>query len=61
MNKELSEALDNLKALGGDDIMAIACWLRGEGRKALRDRGAIDKEIGPMRFDIDQMGDAPLG
>lgn len=61
MNKELAEALEKLKVLGGEDIMAIAYWLRGEGRKALRERGATDTEIGPMRFDIDQMGDAPLG
>ncbi|GEM_PF-4073689 len=49
MNKELAEALEKLKALGGEDIMAIACWLRGEGRKALRERGATDKEIGVWR------------
>lgn len=61
MSKELAEALEKLRALGGEDIMAIACWLRGKGRKALRERGATDKEIGAMRLDIDQMGDAPLG
>lgn len=61
MSKELAEALEKLRALGGEDIMAIANWLRGQGRKALRERGATDKEIGPMRMDIDQMGDAPLG
>lgn len=59
--KELNEALDKLRVLDGEDLMAIAYWLRGEGRAALRERGANDKNIGPMRMDIDNLGDAPLG
>lgn len=61
MNKELAAALKALEALSGEDIMAIASWLRGEGRKALRERGATDELIGPMRCDIDRWDDAPLG
>jgi len=61
MTKELVEALAKLKPLSGEDIMAVASWLRGEGRVALRDRGATDEQIGPMRLDIDRLGDAPLG
>lgn len=61
ITKELAEALDKLRVLDGEDIMAVAAWLRGNGRAALRERGATDANIGGMRLDIDQLGDAPLG
>ncbi len=41
--------------------MALATWLRGQRGADLRGQGAKDKEIGPMRLDIDRLGDAPLG
>jgi hypothetical protein len=61
INKKLAEALDKLRALEGEDFMAVASWLRQEGRAALRERGASDDNIGPYRLDIDNFGDAPLG
>lgn len=60
-SKELMEALAALRTLNGEDFMAIAAWLRQEGRAVLRDRGATDEQIGPARMDIDRFGDAPLG
>lgn len=61
IKKELEEALDKLRVLEGEDFMAIASWMRQEGRAALRERGASDDNIGPCRLDIDKFGDAPLG
>ncbi|MBI5173322.1 MAG: hypothetical protein HY986_10565 [Candidatus Melainabacteria bacterium] len=61
VTRELADALSKLKELSGADIMAVASWLRGEGRKALRERGATDEQIGPARMDIDRFDDAPLG
>lgn len=61
MSNELKEALKALQKLEGTDFMALASWLRGEGRQHLRERGASDNEIGPARLDIDCFGDAPLG
>jgi hypothetical protein len=59
INKELAEALDKLRAIKGEDFMAVASWMRQEGRAALRERGASDDNIGPCRLDIDKFGDAP--
>ena len=61
MSKELGEALDAMKKLDGADFMAIASWLRQEGRAMLRARGATDDKIGSCRLDIDRFDDAPLG
>jgi len=61
MTTELAAALAAIKKLPGEDIMALAAWLRGQGRASLRERGANDSDIGPMRLDIDKLGDAPLG
>ncbi|MDB5093426.1 MAG: hypothetical protein JWO85_1527 [Candidatus Eremiobacteraeota bacterium] len=58
---QLVAALAAIKNLGGEDFSAIASWMKGEGRKALRDRGATDNAIGGMRLDTDRLGDAPLG
>lgn len=59
-SKELIEALTALKNLDGADFMAVASWLRQEGRSSLRARGATDDKIGPCRLDIDKFDDAPL-
>jgi hypothetical protein len=58
---QLVAALSALRPLDGEDFMALASWAKGEGRKALRDRGATDAQIGAMRMDVDRMDDAPLG
>lgn len=58
---ELLQALMALRKLTGEDLMAIAAWLRQQGRTELRARGATDENIGPARMDIDRFGDAPLG
>lgn len=61
ISPELKTTLEAMKKLDGADITAIACWLKGEGRAKLRAQGADDNAIGPARFDIDRLGDAPLG
>ena len=58
---ELQRALDSLSRLDGPDFMALASWMKQEGRKALRERGATDTQIGPCWMDIDLFDDAPLG
>ena len=58
---ELKQALEAIKKLNSDDIVAIVKWLKGEGRQALHERGADDNDIGAARFDIDKFDDAPLG
>lgn len=58
---QLVAALTAIKDLGGEDFMALASWVKGEGRKALRARGATDAQIGAARMDVDLMDDAPFG
>mgnify|MGYP003375129843 CR=1 FL=1 len=58
---ELQQALESLSKLDGSDFLAIASWMKQEGREALRARGANDNQIGPCRMDIDRFNDAPLG
>jgi hypothetical protein len=53
---QLIAALSAIKNLGGEDFGAIASWMKGEGRKALRDREATDVAIGPIRLDTDRSG-----
>jgi hypothetical protein len=61
VSSEMVAALAALQKLGGEDFSAIQSWMKGEGRKALRDRGASDTQIGGMRLGTDLLGDAPLG
>lgn len=58
---ELIAALRALQRLDGPDFLAVARWTKGEGRSALRERGAHDEQIGPARFDVDLWEDAPFG
>ena len=54
----LVDILGDFQRLDSADAMAIAAWCKGEGRKALRERGVTDKQIGPARFDFDKIGEA---
>ena len=60
-SEQLVEALQAMNKLKSEEFKAVVAWLRGNGRAALRAQGATDKQIGPLRLDIDRMGDAPLG
>ena len=58
---ELKQALKNIQKLKGEEVMALASWLKAEGRAKLKQQGATDSDIGAARFDIDRFGEAPLG
>ncbi len=57
----LRAALADIQRLDAPDFVALASWLKGDGRQALKSRGLTDKDIGAARFDTDKWGDAPLG
>ncbi len=57
---ELKSALEAIKNVGTEDLLALAQWLRGEGREALKDRGADDNLIGPARIEIDRDGEGEM-
>lgn len=58
---ELKQALKDIQKLKGEEVMALASWLKAEGRAKLKQQGATDSDIGAARFDIDRFGEAPLG
>ncbi len=58
---ELKQALKDIQQLKGEEVMALASWLKAEGRAKLKQQGATDSDIGAARFDIDRFGEAPLG
>jgi hypothetical protein len=57
---ELKTALESIKAVGGEDLVALAKWFRGEGRVPLKARGADDDLIGPLRIEIDRDGEGEM-
>lgn len=57
---ELKSALEAIKNVGTEDLLALAEWLRGSGRKALKERGADDELIGPSRIEIDLDGEGEM-
>jgi len=60
ITEELKVVLEGLSKVGGEDLNALADWFRGNGRAALRDRGASDELLGGFRFEIDKEGDASM-
>ncbi len=58
---ELKQTLKDIQKLKGEEVMALASWLKAEGRAKLKQQGATDSDIGAARFDIDRFGEAPLG
>lgn len=58
---ELKQTLKDIQKLKGEEVMALASWLKAEGRAKLKQQGATDGDIGAARFDIDRFGEAPLG
>lgn len=58
-SSELLRSITNIRELDSADFTALKRWFKGEGRKALHDRGITDANIGGMRFDTDLWGDAP--
>lgn len=61
LSPELKQALKDIQNLKGEEVMALASWLKAEGRAKLKQQGATDSDIGAARFDIDRFGEAPLG